>query len=248
MNANTCTFPHNHNYLVPNSCKSPLSSCSVPPSSTAPGPCVRAIEIRTTARLTIDRTQFVLSCINCILAQSNFPSIHESNQTEILTISGVRFAYNPTTEIYCVYRRSEETARKTVDKSVKLAFIIDTITAVINWVETSKFAMSVVGLISGMKFVIVAARQVRVIKVTKNIIKPIIAILLLDQEKMNSGTFFQSSIFRKDKQPLSMKTKSLGRITMVVAVKASRFDNITMAPPDPILGVSEAFKADTNDA
>ncbi|KAI3503727.1 hypothetical protein L1887_32176 [Cichorium endivia] len=64
---------------------------------------------------------------------------------------------------------------------------------------------------------------------------------------MNSGTFFESSIFGKDKQPLSMKTKSLGRITMVVAVKASRFDNITMAPPDPILGVSEAFKADTNE-
>lgn len=30
-------------------------------------------------------------------------------------------------------------------------------------------------------------------------------------------------------------------------VKASRFDNITMAPPDPILGVFEAFKADTSE-
>lgn len=34
---------------------------------------------------------------------------------------------------------------------------------------------------------------------------------------------------------------------MVVAVNASRFEGIPMAPPDPILGVSEAFKADNND-
>lgn len=34
---------------------------------------------------------------------------------------------------------------------------------------------------------------------------------------------------------------------MTVAVKVSRFNDITMAPPDPILGVSEAFKADTNE-
>lgn len=34
---------------------------------------------------------------------------------------------------------------------------------------------------------------------------------------------------------------------MTVAVKPSRFEGITMAPPDPILGVSEAFKADTNE-
>jgi len=35
---------------------------------------------------------------------------------------------------------------------------------------------------------------------------------------------------------------------MAVAVDVSRFEGIPMAPPDPILGVSEAFKADTNDA
>lgn len=34
---------------------------------------------------------------------------------------------------------------------------------------------------------------------------------------------------------------------MAIAVSASRFEGVTMAPPDPILGVSEAFKAD-NDA
>lgn len=34
---------------------------------------------------------------------------------------------------------------------------------------------------------------------------------------------------------------------MTVAVNVSRFEAITMAPPDPILGVSEAFRADTNE-
>ncbi|KAI7743875.1 hypothetical protein M8C21_030324 [Ambrosia artemisiifolia] len=59
---------------------------------------------------------------------------------------------------------------------------------------------------------------------------------------------FQNKCKDKAKSSVfSMKTKSRGRITMAVAVNASRFDNITMAPPDPILGVSEAFKADTSD-
>ncbi|VVB10732.1 unnamed protein product [Arabis nemorensis] len=45
-----------------------------------------------------------------------------------------------------------------------------------------------------------------------------------------------------------LKAKSSSRVTMMtVAVKPSRFEGITMAPPDPILGVSEAFKADTNE-
>lgn len=34
---------------------------------------------------------------------------------------------------------------------------------------------------------------------------------------------------------------------MTLAVEVSRFNEITMAPPDPILGVSEAFKADTHE-
>lgn len=34
---------------------------------------------------------------------------------------------------------------------------------------------------------------------------------------------------------------------MTVAVEVSRFNEITMAPPDPILGVSEAFRADTHE-
>ncbi|XP_044463795.1 aspartate aminotransferase, chloroplastic isoform X2 [Mangifera indica] len=46
---------------------------------------------------------------------------------------------------------------------------------------------------------------------------------------------------------LMMKTKSFGRVSMAVAVNVSHFEGVTMAPPDPILGVSEAFKADTTD-
>lgn len=34
---------------------------------------------------------------------------------------------------------------------------------------------------------------------------------------------------------------------MAVAVNSSHFEAVTMAPPDPILGVSEAFRADTSD-
>lgn len=34
---------------------------------------------------------------------------------------------------------------------------------------------------------------------------------------------------------------------MVATVNVSRFEGITMAPPDPILGVSEAFRADTSE-
>ncbi|KAJ7958542.1 Aspartate aminotransferase [Quillaja saponaria] len=41
--------------------------------------------------------------------------------------------------------------------------------------------------------------------------------------------------------------KSSGRVSMVAAVNVSRFEGIPMAPPDPILGVSEAFRADTNE-
>jgi len=33
---------------------------------------------------------------------------------------------------------------------------------------------------------------------------------------------------------------------MAVATSASKFDGVPMAPPDPIMGVSEAFKKDTS--
>lgn len=41
--------------------------------------------------------------------------------------------------------------------------------------------------------------------------------------------------------------QSFTRASLTAAVKTSRFNDITMAPPDPILGVSEAFRADTDE-
>lgn len=62
--------------------------------------------------------------------------------------------------------------------------------------------------------------------------------------KLNLGASVkQTSLFFKD----SVKTKLFTRTTMAVAADVSRFESITMAPPDPILGVSEAFKADTHE-
>ncbi|KAL4650771.1 hypothetical protein ACB092_01G112500 [Castanea dentata] len=52
--------------------------------------------------------------------------------------------------------------------------------------------------------------------------------------------------FNKEKANPFIKTKSFSRISMVAAIKVSRFEGVTMAPPDPILGVSEAFKADND--
>ncbi|KAL6953917.1 Aspartate aminotransferase, cytoplasmic [Sarracenia purpurea var. burkii] len=67
--------------------------------------------------------------------------------------------------------------------------------------------------------------------------------------KLKLGTSDQTTatLLRKEKRNPSIKTKTCGRITMAVAVNVSRFEGVTMAPPDPILGVSEAFKADTNE-
>ncbi|XP_047342143.1 aspartate aminotransferase, chloroplastic [Impatiens glandulifera] len=60
------------------------------------------------------------------------------------------------------------------------------------------------------------------------------------------STFDQTGYLKKDNRNLFMRTKSNGRISMSVAVNVSRFDGVTMAPPDPILGVSDAFRADTD--
>ncbi|XP_072953025.1 aspartate aminotransferase P2, mitochondrial isoform X1 [Typha angustifolia] len=46
---------------------------------------------------------------------------------------------------------------------------------------------------------------------------------------------------------LFLKRKAFIRVGMAAALNFSRFESVTMAPPDPILGVSEAFRADTND-
>ncbi|KAK9947173.1 hypothetical protein M0R45_012607 [Rubus argutus] len=59
------------------------------------------------------------------------------------------------------------------------------------------------------------------------------------QGKIKLGSLERNNLF--------IKTESFGRMSMVAAVNPSRFEGVTMAPPDPILGVSEAFKASTNE-
>nr|KJB55010.1 hypothetical protein B456_009G060500 [Gossypium raimondii] len=68
-----------------------------------------------------------------------------------------------------------------------------------------------------------------------------------DIEKGKLNLRNTSLCFKKEKNNPFMKTKSFGRISMVVASNVSRFEGITMAPSDPILGVSEAFKADNHE-
>ncbi|KMZ71571.1 Aspartate transaminase [Zostera marina] len=70
---------------------------------------------------------------------------------------------------------------------------------------------------------------------------------LHQSQKREVGCVETASLFGNKKVDLLFKGKSLGRTSMSVAVNVSRFEGITMAPPDPILGVSEAFRADTND-
>ncbi|KAJ6856365.1 hypothetical protein NC651_038084 [Populus alba x Populus x berolinensis] len=65
---------------------------------------------------------------------------------------------------------------------------------------------------------------------------------LKGKTRLRSGSV--STLFNKEKGNPSIKKKSFGRISMTVAVNVSRFEGIAMAPPDPILGVSEAFRAD----
>ncbi|XP_065639050.1 aspartate aminotransferase, chloroplastic isoform X1 [Quercus suber] len=68
--------------------------------------------------------------------------------------------------------------------------------------------------------------------------------LSFNKEKANpfintkAGIYLQCSV---------VDVQSFSRISMVAAVKVSRFEGVTMAPPDPILGVSEAFKADNDE-
>ncbi|ERN10346.1 hypothetical protein AMTRI_Chr12g237100 [Amborella trichopoda] len=69
------------------------------------------------------------------------------------------------------------------------------------------------------------------------------------QGKLCSANFDVSSInhtFKKKNVNTLYRAQNSGGVTMTVAVNVSRFEGVTMAPPDPILGVSEAFKADTN--
>eukprot|EP00258_Populus_trichocarpa_P006171 XP_002309659.3 aspartate aminotransferase, chloroplastic isoform X1 [Populus trichocarpa] len=68
--------------------------------------------------------------------------------------------------------------------------------------------------------------------------------ILKGKARLGSGSV--STLFNKEKGNPFIKAKSFGRISMTVAVNVSRFEGIAMAPPDPILGVSEAFRADTD--
>ncbi|KAL0330578.1 UNVERIFIED_CONTAM: Aspartate aminotransferase, chloroplastic [Sesamum radiatum] len=67
----------------------------------------------------------------------------------------------------------------------------------------------------------------------------------LDNLKANMklGTPNQSTLSGKD----YIRAKSFTRKSVTSAVEVSRFGDMTMAPPDPILGVSEAFRADTHE-
>ncbi|KAK4415416.1 Aspartate aminotransferase, chloroplastic [Sesamum alatum] len=65
----------------------------------------------------------------------------------------------------------------------------------------------------------------------------------LKQANVKLGTPNQSTLLGKD----HIRAKSFTRKSMTSAVEVSRFGDITMAPPDPILGVSEAFRADTHE-
>ncbi|KAJ6745384.1 ASPARTATE AMINOTRANSFERASE CYTOPLASMIC [Salix koriyanagi] len=64
--------------------------------------------------------------------------------------------------------------------------------------------------------------------------------------KVRLGSGRVGTLLNKEKGNPFIKAKSFGRISMTAAVNVSRFEGVAMAPPDPILGVSEAFRADTD--
>ncbi|KAL2939959.1 Aspartate aminotransferase chloroplastic [Bienertia sinuspersici] len=66
--------------------------------------------------------------------------------------------------------------------------------------------------------------------------------------KVKLSSCDSSAFLGGDKRNAPFKQQqSFSRVSMVATVNASRFEGISMAPPDPILGVSEAFKADTDE-
>ncbi|XP_074287076.1 aspartate aminotransferase, chloroplastic [Silene latifolia] len=72
--------------------------------------------------------------------------------------------------------------------------------------------------------------------------------LQIPQQGRTKLSSCDSNAFLKgDKKNVSFKLQSFGRVSMVATVNVSCFEGVTMAPPDPILGVSEAFKADTDE-
>ncbi|GMH07047.1 hypothetical protein Nepgr_008887 [Nepenthes gracilis] len=67
------------------------------------------------------------------------------------------------------------------------------------------------------------------------------------KENTKVKTNDSSSFLRGGYGNAFVKSKSFSRFSMVAAVNVSHFEGISMAPPDPILGVSEAFRASTNE-
>jgi aspartate aminotransferase len=53
--------------------------------------------------------------------------------------------------------------------------------------------------------------------------------------------------FPQKKETVALYTKGKKMLAMTVATDVSRFESVTMAPADPILGVSEAFKRDNDE-
>ncbi|XP_047339559.1 aspartate aminotransferase, chloroplastic-like [Impatiens glandulifera] len=66
------------------------------------------------------------------------------------------------------------------------------------------------------------------------------------QNDLKVATIGGTAYLKKDYRNPFITTKSSGWISMTFADDVSYFDGIEMAPPDPILGVSEAFKEDTD--
>lgn len=54
-------------------------------------------------------------------------------------------------------------------------------------------------------------------------------------------------LYYSSRQLLMVSTQGKSTSVMSVATDVSRFESVTMAPADPILGVSEAFKKDNSE-
>lgn len=69
------------------------------------------------------------------------------------------------------------------------------------------------------------------------------------QENLKGKTKIRSVKFGNSVQERNpyAKTKHFGRLSMTVGVNVSQFEGITMAPPEPVLMVSEAFEADMDE-
>lgn len=74
-----------------------------------------------------------------------------------------------------------------------------------------------------------------------------VSLQLNSKGKTNQNSFDYKVFLGGERRNAALKLQSFSRVSMVATVNVSRFEGISMAPPDPILGVSEAFKADTHE-